>query len=245
MASINLVTSHDGFTLHDLVSYERKRNEANGEENRDGHDANWSRNWGEEGPSASPRVRHLRERAARNFIATLAFSQGVPMLGHGDEMGRTQAGNNNAYCHDGPLTWIDWDLTPPGRELLEFTRAAFALRAANAAFRQGRFLAEADVSWRRPDGEPMREADWADPSVHAFAMHLAPADAAGEALLLLLNGGGRARTFALSGRDGPAWRSLLTSVPGPAPAAPMDHVALVPHSFMLLGPADGPDTPGG
>ena len=245
MASINLVTSHDGFTLHDLVSYERKRNEANGEENRDGHDANWSRNWGEEGPSASPRVRHLRERAARNFIATLAFSQGVPMLSHGDEMGRTQAGNNNAYCHDGPLTWIDWDLTPPGRELLEFTRAAFALRAANAAFRQGRFLAEADVSWRRPDGEPMREADWADPSVHAFAMHLAPTDAAGEPVLLLLNGGGRARTFALPGRDWPAWRSLLTSVPGPAPAAPVDHVTLVPHSFMLLGPADGPDTPGG
>jgi isoamylase len=235
MASINLVTSHDGFTLHDLVSYERKRNEANGEENRDGHDANWSRNWGEEGPSASPRVRHLRERAARNFIATLAFSQGVPMLSHGDEMGRTQAGNNNAYCHDGPLTWVDWDLAASARELLEFTRAAFALRAANAAFRQGRFLAEADVSWRRPDGEPMREADWADPSVHAFAMHLAPADPAAEAALLLVNGSGRARTFAVPSGAGTTWRSLLTSVPGPVPPASTDQVTLVPHSFMLLG----------
>ena len=235
MASINLVTSHDGFTLHDLVSYERKRNEANGEENRDGHDANWSRNWGEEGPSASPRVRHLRERAARNFIATLAFSQGVPMLSHGDEMGRTQGGNNNAYCHDGPLTWVDWDLAASARELLEFTRAAFALRAANAAFRQGRFLAEADVSWRRPDGEPMREADWADPSVHAFAMHLAPADPAAEAALLLVNGSGRARTFAVPSGAGTTWRSLLTSVPGPVPPASTDQVTLVPHSFMLLG----------
>ena len=244
MASINLVTSHDGFTLHDLVSYERKRNEANGEGNRDGHDANWSRNWGEEGPSASPRVLHLRERAARNFIATLALSQGVPMLAHGDEIGRTQAGNNNAYCHDGPLTWIDWDLTPSGRELLAFTRAAFAIRAANAAFRQGRFLADADVSWRRPDGEPMREADWADPSVHAFAMHLGPGDPAAGAVILLLNGGGRARTFALPGEDGPAWRPLLTSVPGHAPTAPLDQVTLVPHSFMLLGPARGPDAPG-
>ena len=243
MASINLVTSHDGFTLHDLVSYERKRNEANGEDNRDGHDANWSRNWGEEGPSASPRVRHLRERAARNLIATLAFSQGVPMLAHGDEMGRTQAGNNNAYCHDGPLTWIDWDPAPSGRELLEFTRAAFALRAANPAFRQGRFLADADVSWHRPDGERMREADWSDPSVHAFAMHLAPADPAAEAALLLLNGSGRARTFALPAGTAPAWTPLLTSSPGAIPAVPADHVTLVPHSFMLLGPASGPGFP--
>jgi glycogen operon protein len=167
------------------------------------------------------------------------------MLGHGDEMGRTQGGNNNAYCHDGPLTWIDWDLTPSRRELLAFTRAAFAIRAANAAFRQGRFLVDTDVSWRRPDGEPMREADWADPSVHAFSMHLAPADPAAEPVLLLLNGGGRARTFALPVASCPAWRPVLTSVPGPAPEAPVDHVTLVPHSFMLLGPAYGPDMPGG
>ena len=242
LASINYVASHDGFTLQDLVSYERKRNEANGEDNRDGHDANWSRNWGAEGPALAPRVRHLRERAVRNFIATLAFSQGVPMLAHGDELGRTQLGNNNAYCHDGPLTWIDWDLTPAGSALLEFTRRAFALRAAIPAFRQGRFLTASDVRWHRPDGEPMRDADWADPSVHAFMMLFAAPGPEEAPLLLLLNGGGRSRTFALPPGAGPHWEPLLTSVPFPPPFAAA-LATLVPHSFMLLRPA-GPAHPG-
>ena len=121
-ASINFVTCHDGFTLHDLVSYESKHNEANGEGNRDGTDDNQSRNWGVEGPTEAVHVIRMRERIKRNFIATLAFSQGVPMISHGDEFGRTQQGNNNAYCQDGPLTWVDWRLTPLQRQLLDFTR---------------------------------------------------------------------------------------------------------------------------
>ena len=109
---MNFVTCHDGFTLQDLVSYETKHNEANGEDNRDGTDNNLSRNWGVEGPAEATHVIRMRERIKRNFLATLAFSQGVPMISHGDELGRTQSGNNNAYCHDGPLTWIDWKLDP-------------------------------------------------------------------------------------------------------------------------------------
>ena len=111
-ASINFVTCHDGFTLQDLVSYEKKYNEANGEENRDGSNHNLSRNWGVEGPTDVARTVHVRERIKRNFLATLAFSQGVPMISHGDELGRTQRGNNNAYCQDSPLSWIDWRLCP-------------------------------------------------------------------------------------------------------------------------------------
>ncbi|MGH7526008.1 MAG: glycogen debranching protein GlgX, partial [Gemmatimonadales bacterium] len=117
-ASINFVTCHDGFTLHDLVSYEAKHNEANGEQNRDGSDHNLSRHWGAEGPTEAVHVVRMRERIKRNFLATLAFSQGVPMLSHGDELGRTQSGNNNAYCQDNPLTWVDWRLTPLQRQLL-------------------------------------------------------------------------------------------------------------------------------
>jgi glycogen operon protein len=112
--SINFITSHDGFTLHDLVSYERKHNEANGEDNRDGTDANWSRNWGVEGETTRPDVLRLRERTVRNVLASLAFSQGVPMLSAGDELGRTQLGNNNAYCQDNELGWVHWDLDARG-----------------------------------------------------------------------------------------------------------------------------------
>ena len=139
-ASINFVTCHDGFTLHDLVSYESKHNEANGEGNRDGTDDNLSRNWGVEGPTEAVHVIRMRERMKRNFIATLAFSQGVPMLSHGDEVGRTQQGNNNAYCQDGPLTWVDWRLTPLQRQLLDFTRTVFSIRSANPVLRRRHFF---------------------------------------------------------------------------------------------------------
>src|SRR5439155_204581 len=114
-ASINFVTCHDGFTLHDLVSHERKHNEANGEDNKDGTDANYSRNWGAEGPADSPRIRRTRERIKRNFMATLLCSQGVPMILAGDEIQRTQKGNNNAYCQDNEISWLDWNLSPRSR----------------------------------------------------------------------------------------------------------------------------------
>jgi glycogen operon protein len=130
-ASVNFVTAHDGYTLRDLVSYERKHNDANGEGNRDGHDDNLSRNWGVEGETDDPEIVARRRRAMRNFLATLAFSQGVPMLSHGDEVGRTQRGNNNAYAQDNELSWVDWDLADWQRELLDFTRRVIAVRHAN------------------------------------------------------------------------------------------------------------------
>ena len=120
-ASINFVTCHDGFTLHDLVSYNEKHNEANGEDNRDGDNHNLSWNCGAEGPTDDPAILALRERQKRNFMATLFLSQGVPMLSGGDEMGRTQRGNNNAYCQDNEISWIDWDLSEDQRALLAFT----------------------------------------------------------------------------------------------------------------------------
>ncbi|GAA3774135.1 glycogen debranching protein GlgX [Microbacterium kribbense] len=169
VASINFVTSHDGFTMRDLVSYNEKHNEANGEQNRDGTDDNRSWNCGVEGPTDDPAIRALRARQQRNFIATLLLSQGVPMLSHGDELGRTQLGNNNAYNQDSELTWIDWDAAD--LPLVEFTAALSKLRREHPTFRRSRFFdgrpvhreEEAplpDIAWLRPDGTRMQPEDW-------------------------------------------------------------------------------------
>jgi glycogen operon protein len=177
-ASVNFVTCHDGFTLRDLVSYEQKHNEANGEENRDGSEANWSWNAGVEGETDDAEVRALRAQMQRNFLATIAFSQGVPMLSHGDELGRTQLGNNNAYCQDGPLTWIDWELDPAWRELMAFARRVFALRRAHPVLRRRSFFSglprqadrPTDVVGLRPDGAELGADDWRDPEVRRLGM---------------------------------------------------------------------------
>ncbi|HMD03022.1 MAG TPA: glycogen debranching protein GlgX, partial [Candidatus Baltobacteraceae bacterium] len=169
-ASLNFITAHDGFTLQDLVSYSHKHNEANGEENRDGSDLNLSWNWGVEGPSDDPAIVALRARQKRNFLATLLLSQGVPMILAGDERGRTQAGNNNAYCQDGPLTWIDWT-SQADADLTEFVSALLALRRSTPAFRRELFFrgqplpdgSHKDLTWLRPDGQEMTESDWFDP----------------------------------------------------------------------------------
>jgi glycogen operon protein len=168
-ASLNFITAHDGFTLRDLVSYDRKHNEANGEDNRDGSDSNLSWNCGIEGPTDDPAVRALRARQTRNLLATLLLSQGVPMLLAGDERGRTQGGNNNAYCQDGPLTWVDWS-PPDDPDLIEFVRALIELRRTSPAFRRDVFFRGAplpdgsrkDLTWLRPDGREMEDADWFD-----------------------------------------------------------------------------------
>jgi glycogen operon protein len=164
-ASINFITAHDGFTLADLVSYNHKHNEANGEDNKDGTDDNRSWNCGVEGPTDDPAVLALRARQQRNFLSTLLLSQGVPMLCGGDEIGRTQAGNNNAYCQDNELSWFDWDhIDAP---LLTFTRELVRLHQAHPVFRRRRFLQGrpirgplADIGWFRPDGIEMAEEDW-------------------------------------------------------------------------------------
>jgi isoamylase len=165
-ASINFVTAHDGFTLEDLVSYNEKHNEANGEENRDGESHNRSWNHGVEGPTGDPAVRSLRDRQKRNLLATLFLSQGVPMLLGGDEMGRTQGGNNNAYCQDNEVSWFDWETVD--ETLLEFTAAMIRLRREQPVFRRRRWFvgqpvrgSEAfDIAWLRPDGQEMDDQDW-------------------------------------------------------------------------------------
>ncbi|GAA4064672.1 glycogen debranching protein GlgX [Actinomadura miaoliensis] len=181
-ASINFITCHDGFTLHDLVSYDGKHNEANGEDNRDGTDDNRSWNCGEEGPTGDLEILALRERQKRNLLATLFLSQGVPMLSHGDELGRTQRGNNNAYCQDNELSWVDWEALLDQFPLLDFVRRLSALRARHPVFRRRRFFegraAEAarrrsargrgtgggealpDLVWFTPGGREMTDGDW-------------------------------------------------------------------------------------
>jgi isoamylase len=168
-ASINFVTAHDGFTLHDLVSYNHKHNEANGEDNRDGADDNRSWNCGAEGPTDDEKINDLRARQRRNMLATLLLSQGVPMLLHGDEMGRTQHGNNNGYCQDNELSWVDWSLTDRNGDLVEFTRAVIEMRHNHPVFRRRRYFAGRpirrgdelrDIAWFTPGGDEMSEQDW-------------------------------------------------------------------------------------
>ncbi|MGX7824448.1 glycogen debranching protein GlgX [Actinokineospora sp. 24-640] len=168
-ASINFVTAHDGYTLNDLVSYNDKHNEANGEGNRDGHSDNRSWNCGAEGPTEDEKVNDLRARQRRNMIATMMLSQGVPMLLHGDEIGRTQQGNNNAYCQDTELAWMDWSLTKTNADLLDFTSGVIALRHAHPVFRRRRFFAGRpirrgdelrDIAWFTPSGQEMTDEDW-------------------------------------------------------------------------------------
>jgi isoamylase len=167
-ASINFVTAHDGFTLNDLVSYNEKHNEDNGENNGDGANDNRSWNCGVEGPTDDEKINDLRARQRRNLLATMLLSQGVPMLLHGDEFARTQRGNNNVYCQDNELSWVDWSLAGRNGELLAFTSALIELRRNHTVFRRRRFFAgrpirrggEADIAWFTPGGEEMSEQDW-------------------------------------------------------------------------------------
>jgi glycogen operon protein len=177
-ASVNFITAHDGFTLHDTVSYNEKHNDANGEENRDGHDGNRSWNCGAEGPTDDPEIRELRERQKRNFLATLLLAQGTPMLLAGDEFGRTQQGNNNAYCQDNEISWVNWDIDAEGRALIEFVRKLTGLRHHYPILRRGRFLTGAyneelgvkDVSWITTTGAEMAQDDWDNGNTRCFGM---------------------------------------------------------------------------
>ncbi len=178
-ASINFVTCHDGFTLADLVSYEHKHNEANAEDGRDGSDDNRSWNCGVEGPTDDPEVAALRARQQRNFLTTLFISLGVPMLSGGDEIGRTQLGNNNAWCQDNELSWYDWDLDEPREELLAFTKRLIALRREHPIFRSKRFFdgivgagGLPDAWWFRRDGLKLTQRDWAHRDVHSLGLFL-------------------------------------------------------------------------
>jgi glycogen operon protein len=204
--SIDFVTCHDGFTLRDLVSYEERHNEKNGEGNADGSTENFAANFGVEGPTDEPAVIEARARQIRNLLATLLLTPGVPMLLSGDEMGRTQRGNNNAYCLDDATSWLPWVLDATGRDLLAFTRGLVALRRELVALRPtAHFQGEAapdvrpDLRWLRPDGEPMHGHDWDVPDERGIAMLIGegPARSAATTLALLLNGGAWPLDFVL------------------------------------------------
>jgi isoamylase len=256
-ASVNFVTAHDGFTLTDLVSYDHKHNEANAEGNRDGADDNFSHSWGVEGPTEDPGIARLRARMKRNLIATLVFSQGVRMLLGGDELGRTQRGNNNAYCQDNQISWVSWDLGPEERELLAFTRRTLEIFRENAVLRRRSFFrgvatsrdgqrdAVKDVMWIRPDGNELEQQDWDDAEGRLLGM-LLPGRATdevnergrpvfGDTLLLLLNASDRSRLFILppQGRAG-VWREILNTARQGERVIRRAGLNLVAHSLILL-----------
>ncbi|MER5857145.1 glycogen debranching protein GlgX [Streptomyces sp900105245] len=229
-ASVNFVTAHDGFTLRDLVSYNDKHNEDNGEDNRDGENHNRSWNCGAEGDTDDPAVLELRARQQRNLLATLLLSQGIPMLCHGDELGRTQGGNNNAYCQDNEISWVDWELTEEQGSLVEFTRRLIGLRAAHPVLRRRRFFrgetatkAEQplpDLMWMRPDAREMTDRDWQRGDAHSVGVFLngdaiAERDPYGrrmtdDSFLLLVNGYWEPVDFRLPGNAfGERWTTLI------------------------------------
>lgn len=228
-ASINFVTAHDGFTLRDLVTYEHKRNEENGESNADGSNDNDSFNCGHEGPTSDPEVRALRKRQMRNFLTTLLLSQGTPMLLGGDEFGRTQHGNNNAYCQDNPVSWYNWQWGEEEKALFEFTKRLIALRRAHPALHRTNFFRGEpvlgtdfhDLRWFRPDGAPMTGDDWAGSGTRELTVFLAgrgigDVDEFGRAIVddnlaILINAGPEPREFTLPelGHAQDSWQLVL------------------------------------
>jgi isoamylase len=254
-ASINFVTAHDGFTLRDLVSYNEKHNEANREGNNDGTDDNRSWNCGVEGPTDDPAVNALRERQQRNFLATLLLSQGVPMLLGGDELARTQRGNNNAWCQDNEISWFDWAVDEVGQGMLEFARRVIFLRRNHPVFRRNRFFAGSgedlpDVWWMRPDGRKMTQRDWRNPEARAIGVFLngdelhtttqSGAELQDESFLLLFNAHHESMTFRLpTRRFGTRWKlELSTAEPeleeGTRSWAARDEVTVESRSILAL-----------
>jgi glycogen operon protein len=232
-ASLNFVTCHDGFTLRDLVSYNHKHNEANGEQNRDGSNNNMSWNCGVEGPTSDPSINELRSRQQRNFLATLLLSQGVPMLLAGDELGHTQQGNNNVYCQDSTLAWLNWDLSQEQRELFQFVRRLLHLRKENPVFRRRHFfqgrpihgLDVKDLYWLSPNGTEMADSDWDAGYARCLAMGMMGDQIdetdehglriIGDSFLILFNAGPENVSFHLGGRaHGRNWELIFdTSAP--------------------------------
>jgi glycogen operon protein len=247
-ASINFVTAHDGFTLLDLVSYDSKHNEANGEENRDGTDDNRSWNCGVEGPSDDPAVLACRRQQQRNLLATLLLAQGVPMLLGGDELGRTQRGNNNAYCQDSELSWLDWEHVDTG--LLEFTRGLIALRREHEVFRRRRWFhgrpirGIPDILWLKPDGTEMNEGDWNAGFARSVGVFLngeaiLSTDTRGqrivdESFLLLFNAHVEPLEWVLPDLRGTHWTRVLDSAGGEAGGELRERTSVAERSVVVL-----------
>jgi isoamylase len=257
LASINFITAHDGFTLRDLVSYNEKHNEANGEGGNDGESHNRSWNCGVEGPTDDAAVRKLRAKQQRNFLATLLISQGVPMLAHGDELGRTQSGNNNVYCQDNELAWVDWDLDEEQKDLLEFTGQLVRLRNEHPVFRRRRFFhgdqgvdGLGDLVWFTPDGKEMQDGDWSRDDARAVSVFLngdaiSEPDPRGEpvvddSFLILLNSNYEPEEFLLPGSEfGEVWTVVVDTVRPTGRAQEVEHAAgstirLEDHGMLVL-----------
>jgi glycogen operon protein len=255
-ASINFVTAHDGFTLADLVSYEHKHNEANGEQNSDGENHNLSWNCGVEGPTNDRRILELRERQRRNVIATLLLSVGVPMISGGDELGRSQLGNNNAYCQDSEISWTPWENTPERRDFLDFTRRVIRVWKEHPVLRRRKFFqgrrirgAEVlDIAWLDPSGREMTDATWSSPDVRCLGVRL-NGDAIhevdergsriiGDTLLLMLNAGDQPIAFTLPGTaPEERWETLLDTADPWAPPRRLragGRYELLPRSMAVL-----------
>jgi glycogen operon protein len=219
--SVNFITCHDGFTLLDLVSYEERRNEANGESNRDGNAHNFGWNCGIEGPTRDASVLELRHRQARNLVAILLLSQGPPMLLAGDEMLRTQAGNNNAYCQDNEVSWIDWSLTERNADFLRFVREMIRFRKRHASLRRRRFLnggsargtALPDIRWYSPEGET---PDWSNADARALAFLLAPQEAGEPPLFVMINMHAASVTMRIPALAGRTWHRAVDTALAPA-----------------------------
>jgi len=229
-ASINFVTAHDGFTLNDLVSYNEKHNEANGDGNKDGDNNNLSWNCGVEGPTDDPQIHTLRERQRRNFLTTLFLSQGVPMLTGGDEWGRTQNGNNNAYCQDNEISWFNWERDEKQNQFLEFTRRLIQLRKDHPVFRRPKFFQGRrirgseirDVMWFNPGGNQMSEEEWASPFVRCVGMLLSGDTSdvltfegepvRDDTFLLLINAHYEPIPFVLPGQENIEWQLVLDTM---------------------------------
>jgi isoamylase len=252
-ASINFVTAHDGFTLADLVSHERKHNEANGEDNRDGEEHNESLNFGVEGPTDDPVISEARARQQRNLLATLLLSQGVPMLLGGDELGRTQGGNNNAYAQDNPISWFAWDLTDAQRQLLDFTRGLLEVFRQHPVLRRRRFFqgrrirgsTVKDLTWLAPGGAEMTDAEWQAEGIRALGLRLAgdAIDDRGprgerivdDTLLLLLNAADDEVEFTLPDRAPAGWRLLFDTRAADPPSAGDGPVRHAGSAYRLVG----------
>jgi isoamylase len=249
-ASVNFISAHDGFTLADTVSYNDKHNEANGEDNRDGHSDNRSWNCGVEGPSDDEAVLALRARQQRNLLATLLLSQGTPMLLAGDEFGRTQQGNNNAYCQDNEISWVDWGTAgnDAGRALAGFSARLLALRHDLPVLRRNRFLAGTffedigakDSTWFTPAGEEMQAPQWEDPQTRSFALLLdgrAPASAIAVAahdasVLLVFNAWHDAVPFTLPTAPAGAWTLKIDTAD---PALGTEDTAVTKDEYLVTG----------
>ena len=252
-ASVNYITSHDGYTLTDAVSYTRKRNHANGEENADGTDHNRSTNGGAEGVSDVPGVLALRARLKRAMLATLFLSQGVPMLTAGDELGRTQNGNNNAYCQDNPTSWLQWDATD--QSLCEFTARLIDLRRTHPVLCRRTWLdgsatacGEIDVAWMWRDGSAMTQSHWENPVDRCLAFQLGRNDESEAGLLVLVNPEVQDKVFALPAPPAGRWTQLLDTAQTDVRTSDVTSVTVPAHGLMLfcsVANASAFDTKGG